>query len=94
VLYGLMLATAGRAAEARVSLAKAVALAPTATVQHYYILLNGARIELLLGNKDKAVDYIEQSRKVGGYLTPQWLALDPTFASLKGHPRFEKLLGK
>jgi len=94
VLYGLMLATAGRAAEARVSLAKAVALAPTATVQHYYILLNGARIELLLGNKDKAVDYIEQSRKVGGYLTPQWLALDPTFASLKGNPRFEKLLGK
>ena len=26
------------------------------------------------------------------YLSPAWLAIDPNFAPLKGHPRFERLL--
>jgi serine/threonine-protein kinase len=94
VLYGLMLATAGKATEAQAMAAKAIALAPAATTQHYYILLNAARIETVLGNKDRAIDYIEESRKRGGILTPHYLALDPTFASLKGNPRFEKLVAK
>ena len=92
VLYGLMLAMAGKAAEAEVLLAKALELAAAGTTQHYYILLNAARIETVLGNKDRAIDFIEESRKKGGILTPQYLALDPTFASLKGNPRFERLL--
>ena len=87
-----MLAMAGKAAEADVLLAKAVELAAAVTTQHYYILLNAARIETVLGNKERAIDFIEESRRKGGILTPQYLALDPTFASLKGNPRFEKLL--
>ena len=94
VLYGLVLAFAGKPAEARAASAKALALDPSAATQHIYILLNAARIEIILGNKDHAVDYIEQIRRDGGFLTPQFLAADPTFASLKGNARFEKLLGK
>jgi tetratricopeptide (TPR) repeat protein len=94
VLYGLALALAGKPAEARASLAKALALNPSAATQFNYILLNGARIETILGNKDRAAEYLEAIRKKGGFLTPQFLSVDPTFASLKGNARFEKLLGK
>ncbi len=94
VLYGLALALAGKPAEARAFLAKALALNPSAATQFNYILLNGARIETILGNKDRAAEYLEEIRKKGGFLTPQFLSVDPTFASLKGNPRFEKLLGK
>ena len=94
VLYGLALALAGKPAEARASLAKALALNPSATTQYNYILLNGARIETILGNKDRAAEYLEEVRKEGGFLTPQFLSVDPTFVSLKGNPRFEKLLAK
>ena len=92
VLYGLMLAMAGKAAEARRCWQRRSPSPPRATTQHYYILLNAARIETVLGNKDRAIDFIEESRRKGGILTPQYLSLDPTFASLKGNPRFERLL--
>jgi serine/threonine-protein kinase len=92
VLYGVMLALAGKGAEARLALSKSIALSIAGTTQHYYILLNAARIETILGNKERAIEYIEEIRKGGGYLAPRYLALDPTFASLEGNPRFEKLL--
>jgi len=28
------------------------------------------------------------------YLSPGWLRIDPTFAPLKGNPRFERLAGE
>ncbi len=92
VLYGVVLAAAGKAAEARQQLARAVALGPTATTQSRYVRLNGARIETILGDKAKALDALEAMRKEGGLLTPQWLSVDPTFASLKNEARFKELL--
>ncbi len=92
VLYGVVLALAGKAAEARAALANGIAVSRNGTTQHFYIVLNAARIETILGNKDRAIEYIEEIRKGGGYLAPKYLAQDPTFASLKGNPRFEALL--
>ncbi len=92
VLYGLMLAFVGKAAEARTAGEKALKLEPRETVQSSYILLNIARMELVLGNKERALDVLAQIRKAGGFLTPQYLAVDPDFTLLKGSPRFEAML--
>jgi hypothetical protein len=51
-----------------------------------------ARVYLLLGEKEKALDLIEELAGIGYVLTPGYLRIDPNFASLKGHPRFEKLI--
>jgi len=94
VLYGVVLALTGKSSDARAAAVRALALDPRVTTQRSYVLLNAARLETILGDKDRAIEYIEEVRKTGGILTPQFLSLDPTFASLKGNPRFEKLLGK
>ena len=47
-------------------------MASAVTTQHYYILLNAARLETILGNKDRAIGFIEESRRRGGiWNTPQ-----------------------
>jgi hypothetical protein len=47
---------------------------------------------MILGEREKALDLLEPLLGIPYYLSPGWLAIDPNFASLKGHPRFEKLL--
>ena len=41
---------------------------------------------------EKALDQLEPLLKVPYYLSPGWLQIDPTFAPLKGNPRFERLI--
>jgi hypothetical protein len=38
---------------------------------------------------EKALDHLES---VPGYLSPGWLKIEPTFAPLRGNPRFERLV--
>ena len=92
MLYGLVLAYAKRPAEARAAVARA-RVAP-ADVQDLgsYILINAVRIELALGNPSGALDILEKNAALPGMPGPNFLALDPTYASLRGNPRFEKLL--
>jgi tetratricopeptide (TPR) repeat protein len=91
-LYGLMLAYLGRAKEARVEFDIVLQPSSSTFAQYSYNLLNVAKGELALGNKDRALDILEQVIKRGHYVTPKWLTIDPTFASLKGYPRFDKLV--
>ncbi|HEX6432819.1 MAG TPA: hypothetical protein VFZ87_01185, partial [Gemmatimonadales bacterium] len=51
-----------------------------------------ARIYLLAGRPDKAVDRLEPLLEVPYFLSPGWLRIDPTFQSLRGHPRFQRLV--
>ena len=51
-----------------------------------------ARIYMLVGEPDKALDLLEPLLKIPYYLSPGWLRIDPNFAPLKGNPRFERLV--
>jgi serine/threonine-protein kinase len=51
-----------------------------------------ARIYLLIGEHEKALDRLELLLRIPYFLSPGWLRIDPTFAPLKGNPRFERLV--
>jgi tetratricopeptide (TPR) repeat protein len=94
VFRGLALAYMGRKAEAIEEGKRGVALWPIsrdayngAYVQHQLV-----RIYLLVGEPEKALDQLEPLLEMPYYLSPGWLRIDPTFAPLKGNPRFERLI--
>jgi tetratricopeptide (TPR) repeat protein len=90
-LQGLALAYLGRKAEAIAEGERGVMLGQQATFGPYYQHLL-ARIYLLGGEPGKALDQLEPLLKKPYYLSPGWLRIDPEFASLKGNPRFERLI--
>jgi hypothetical protein len=46
----------------------------------------------MVGEPEKALDYLEPLLRSPYYLSPGWLRIDPSFEPLKGNPRFERLL--
>jgi serine/threonine-protein kinase len=91
--YGLSLAYAGRLADAIAEGERGVALLPVErdAVNGPYQVHLLTRIYLLAGEREKALDLLEQLLARPYYLSPGWLRVDPTFAPLKGNPRFERL---
>ena len=51
-----------------------------------------ARVYTITGMKDKAIALLEALALAHYVISPARLRLDPSFASLKGNQRFEKLL--
>jgi serine/threonine protein kinase/tetratricopeptide (TPR) repeat protein len=51
-----------------------------------------ARIYLLVGETEKAVDQLQILLERPSYLSPAWLRIDSTYAELRGNPRFERLI--
>ncbi len=93
-LYGLMLAYKGKAKEARAELQQALAIDSFPNPSNAYARLLAARSELALGNKATALDYLESLPGREWYALPEALRRDPTYASLRGEPRFEKLVAR
>jgi TolB-like protein len=94
VIAGLQLAYMGRKQEAIAQGLKGITMGPISRDHingpYYQHLM--ARIYLLTGEPEKALDQLEPLLKMPYYLSPGWLRVDPTFAELKGNPRYDRLL--
>ena len=56
-------------------------------VQHQF-----ARLYILVGEPEKALEQLEPLLNVPYILTPAWLKIDPTFDPLRKNPRFQRLV--
>jgi len=56
-------------------------------VQHQF-----ARLYILVGEPEKALEQLEPLLNVPYILTPAWLKIDPNFNPLRGNPRFQRLV--
>jgi len=95
VFLGLMLAYLGRKADA-IREGERAATLMAALHDGYmgpYVQHQLARIYVLAGEPDKALDQLEALLKMPYFLSPGWLRIDPNFAPLRGNPRFQKLAG-
>ena len=94
VLHGLALAYLGRKTEAVREGQRAIALLPIAkdAFGGAYMQHQLARIYMLVGEPDKALDHLEPLLNRPYYLSPAWLKIDPTFDPLRKHPRFDRLV--
>ena len=93
-LLGTALAYAGRKAEAVREGRLAVQLTPLNRNAYRapYMQHQLARIYLLVGEPERALDALEPLLKIPYYLSPSWLKIDPTFDPLRSNPRFQKLV--
>jgi hypothetical protein len=94
VRHGVALAYLGRNAEAIAEGERGLSLVPISRDAYAgpYNQHQLARIYLLVGEAEKALDQLEPLLRIPYYLSPGWLRIDPTFAPLKGNPRYERLI--
>ena len=94
VVLGLALAYLGRKEEAIREGERGVALGPVSkdALNGPYFQHQLARIYMLTGEPEKALDQLEPLLKIPYYLSPAWLRIDPNFDPLRKNSRFEKLV--
>ncbi len=92
-LLGLALAGLGRSADAIREGERAVDVMPVSTSasEHSLLVANLARIYVLLGERDKAIDQLELVFSRPGPLSANWLTADPFWDPLRGSRRFQRL---
>jgi serine/threonine-protein kinase len=93
-LLGVALAYLGRKDAAIREGQRGLELTPVASNAQTgaYLQHQLARIYILLGEQEKALDNLEPLLKIPYYLSPGWLRIDPTFDPLRKNPRFQKLV--
>ena len=93
---GIAWAGLGRKDDAIAAGRKAVELLPVTkeAFRGYRFEHDLARIYTMVGESDTAVSRLEYLLSIPGWLTPAWLRIDPAWDPLRGHPRFQKLVGK
>ena len=96
IFLGLALAYLGRKADAIREGERGVALLPISKDGYTgpYLQHQLARIYILVGEPDKAIDQLGPLLEVPYFLSPAWLKIDPTFDPLRSHPRFQQLVNR
>jgi len=91
---GSRVAYLGRNADAVNEGERAAALSPPARDGYIgpYIQHQLARIYVVVGQPDKAIDQLEDLLRTPYFLSPGWLRIDPNFEPLRKNPRFQKLV--
>ena len=91
---GLALAYLGRRAEAVYEGNRGVELLPISrnAGTGADLLRVLALTHLIVGESEPALDRLESLLKVPYWFSPAWLKIDQNFASLRGNPRFERLV--
>jgi len=94
VLLGVAFAYMSRKVDAIRQGERGVALLPASkdAVGGAYNQHQLARIYILVGEQEKAIDQLEALLKIPYYLSPGWLSIDPAFDSLRKNPRFQRLI--
>jgi TolB-like protein/Flp pilus assembly protein TadD len=92
VLLGVALAYSGRKEAAVREGERGVAADTSQSQNAMYYRHQLARIHILNGDQEKALDLLEPLLKRPYYLSPGWLKIDPTFDPLRNNPRFKKLV--
>jgi hypothetical protein len=89
------------ACRGRVSERRRVEDALREVLRHSHSLFDEMAVPFALGNaavfageRDSAVAQLERALKPPTGVWPQWLRVDPFYASLRGHPRFEAILAR
>ena len=95
ILRGLALAYMGRKAEAIREGERGLALLPPSGDGYTgpYLEHQLARIYILAGEQEKALDRLEPLLRTPYFLSPGWLRIDPAFDPLRKHPRFSEAGG-
>jgi tetratricopeptide (TPR) repeat protein len=93
-LLGLTLAYLGRYDDAIAAAGKSLALRSPQDDKYggVYNELQLARVYAIAGRLDRAEAEIEQLLKMPSFLSRGWFRIDPTFAALRGRPRFQRLV--
>ncbi|MDX2207808.1 MAG: protein kinase [Gemmatimonadales bacterium] len=92
ILNAVMLGYVGRHEEAAREADRAIADTVGANAEGInYALLQYARVQLAIGNQEKAIDGLEKLMTRQYWLTKGHLKTDPMFKPLNGNPRFEQL---
>jgi serine/threonine protein kinase/tetratricopeptide (TPR) repeat protein len=94
VVLGLALAYLGRKEEAIREGERSLALLPVTrdAIAGPYNQHQLARIYILVGEPEKALDQLEPLLRITYYLSPGRLRIDPNFDPLRKNPRFQKLV--
>jgi eukaryotic-like serine/threonine-protein kinase len=92
-LLGLTLAYLGRYDQAVAAAKRAVAIRSPEMDRYNggYNLLQLARVYAIAGQRENAMGALQKLLKIPLFVTPGWVRIDPTFSSLRGDPRFQRL---
>jgi len=93
-LLGVALAYLGRKGDAIREGRRGVELGPVSrnAFSGPYLVHQLARIYILAGEPEQALEQIEVLLKIPYYLSPGWLRIDPAFDPLRKNPRFQKMV--